>query len=92
MPFRILRLMRNLHMMQEAGYTEPTHGQTAALTPIIAGNDLIDIAQTSAGARRHGGAAMMLLSRRSRPAAAPDASVDHRADAGNSSMQIPGRT
>ncbi|MDR3458689.1 MAG: DEAD/DEAH box helicase [Verrucomicrobiae bacterium] len=35
--------------MQEAGYTEPTPIQTAAIPPIIAGSDLIGIAQTGTG-------------------------------------------
>ena len=35
--------------MQEAGYTEPTPIQTAAIPPIIAGHDLIGIAQTGTG-------------------------------------------
>ena len=38
-----------LRAVQEAGYTEPTPIQTAAIPPIIAGNDLIGIAQTGTG-------------------------------------------
>jgi len=38
-----------LKAVQEAGYTEPTPIQTAAIPPIIAGNDLIGIAQTGTG-------------------------------------------
>ncbi|MGA2052358.1 MAG: DEAD/DEAH box helicase [Opitutales bacterium] len=35
--------------MQEAGYTEPTPIQTAAIPPILEGQDLIGIAQTGTG-------------------------------------------
>ena len=35
--------------VQEAGYTEPTPIQSAAIPPIIAGHDLIGIAQTGTG-------------------------------------------
>jgi cysteine sulfinate desulfinase/cysteine desulfurase-like protein len=38
-----------LRGVQEAGYTEPTPIQTAAIPPIIAGQDLIGIAQTGTG-------------------------------------------
>src|SRR5882724_9341242 len=38
-----------LQAVSEAGYTEPTPIQTAAIPPIIAGNDLIGIAQTGTG-------------------------------------------
>ncbi len=38
-----------LQAVQEAGYTEPTPIQTAAIPPIIAGSDLIGIAQTGTG-------------------------------------------
>jgi len=38
-----------LQSVQEAGYTEPTPIQTAAIPPIIAGHDLIGIAQTGTG-------------------------------------------
>ena len=38
-----------LQAVTEAGYTEPTPIQTAAIPPIIAGNDLIGIAQTGTG-------------------------------------------
>ena len=38
-----------LQAVQEAGYTEPTPIQTAAIPPIIAGHDLIGIAQTGTG-------------------------------------------
>ena len=50
MPFRALGLeAKILHAVQEAGYTEPTPIQTAAIPPIIAGHDLIGIAQTGTG-------------------------------------------
>ncbi|HEX4265790.1 MAG TPA: DEAD/DEAH box helicase [Verrucomicrobiae bacterium] len=50
MSFRILGLdAKILQAVQEAGYTEPTPIQTAAIPPIIAGNDLIGIAQTGTG-------------------------------------------
>jgi superfamily II DNA/RNA helicase len=38
-----------LQAVTEAGYTEPTPIQTAAIPPIIAGHDLIGIAQTGTG-------------------------------------------
>ncbi|HEY4415789.1 MAG TPA: DEAD/DEAH box helicase [Verrucomicrobiae bacterium] len=50
MPFRALGLdPKILQAVQEAGYTEPTPIQAAAIPPIIAGNDLIGIAQTGTG-------------------------------------------
>ncbi|MBW8863548.1 MAG: DEAD/DEAH box helicase [Verrucomicrobia bacterium] len=38
-----------LQAVSEAGYTEPTPIQTAAIPPIVAGHDLIGIAQTGTG-------------------------------------------
>src|ERR1043165_4024116 len=50
MPFRALGLeAKILHAVQDAGYTEPTPIQTAAIPPILAGHDLIGIAQTGTG-------------------------------------------
>jgi ATP-dependent RNA helicase RhlE len=50
MSFRPLGLDPNiLQAVQEAGYTEPTPIQTAAIPPILAGHDLIGIAQTGTG-------------------------------------------
>src|SRR5438067_6909584 len=50
MPFNQLGLdAKILHAVQEAGYTEPTPIQSAAIPPIIAGHDLIGIAQTGTG-------------------------------------------
>jgi ATP-dependent RNA helicase RhlE len=50
MPFRALGLeARILKAVTEAGYTEPTPIQSAAIPPIIAGQDLIGIAQTGTG-------------------------------------------
>ena len=50
MSFRILGLdAKILQAVQEAGYTEPTPIQTAAIPSIIAGHDLIGIAQTGTG-------------------------------------------
>ena len=50
MPFRTLGLAANiLRAVQEAGYTEPTPIQTATIPPILAGHDLIGIAQTGTG-------------------------------------------
>ncbi len=50
MPFRTLGLHANiLKAVQEAGYTEPTPIQTAAIPQILAGHDLIGIAQTGTG-------------------------------------------
>ena len=40
---------RVLQAVQEAGYTEPTPIQLAAIPPILAGHDLIGIAQTGTG-------------------------------------------
>jgi len=50
MSFGILGLnAKILQAVQDAGYTEPTPIQTAAIPPIIAGHDLIGIAQTGTG-------------------------------------------
>ena len=50
MPFQQLGLdAKILRAVQEAGYTEPTPIQVAAIPPIIAGHDLIGIAQTGTG-------------------------------------------
>ena len=50
MPFRALGLDANiLKAVQEAGYTEPTPIQNAAIPQILAGHDLIGIAQTGTG-------------------------------------------
>src|ERR1700759_695709 len=50
MSFSVLGLdAKILWAVTEAGYTEPTPIQTAAIPPIIAGNDLIGIAQTGTG-------------------------------------------
>jgi ATP-dependent RNA helicase RhlE len=50
MPFRSLGLdAKILSAVQEAGYTEPTPIQSAAIPPILAGHDLIGIAQTGTG-------------------------------------------
>ena len=50
MPFRSLGLdAKILQAVQAAGYTEPTPIQSAAIPPIIAGHDLIGIAQTGTG-------------------------------------------
>src|SRR5207302_7811441 len=50
MPFRTLGLNdRILKAVQDAGYTEPTPIQAAAIPEILAGHDLIGIAQTGTG-------------------------------------------
>jgi ATP-dependent RNA helicase RhlE len=50
MPFKALGLdAQILKAIQEAGYTEPTPIQKAAIPPIIEGHDLIGIAQTGTG-------------------------------------------
>ncbi len=50
MPFRALGLdPRILQAVQEAGYAEPTPIQMAAIPPLLAGQDLIGIAQTGTG-------------------------------------------
>src|SRR5260221_10879711 len=50
MPFRTFGLEANiLKAVQEAGYTEPTPIQSAAIPQVLAGHDLIGIAQTGTG-------------------------------------------
>src|SRR4051794_32685399 len=50
MSFRALHLSpKILQAIQDAGYTEPTPIQVAAIPPILAGNDVIGIAQTGTG-------------------------------------------
>src|SRR5438477_4192817 len=50
MPFRALNLSPQiLKAVQEAGYTEPTPIQVAAIPHVLAGHDLIGIAQTGTG-------------------------------------------
>ena len=50
MSFQVLGLAPQiLQAVQQAGYTEPTPIQSAAIPPIIAGHDLIGIAQTGTG-------------------------------------------
>src|SRR5512136_612251 len=50
MPFRTFGLdAKILRAVQEAGYTEPTPIQSAAIPHILAGHDLIGIAQTGTG-------------------------------------------
>ena len=50
MSFRDLGLDANiLKAVQEAGYTEPTPIQAAAIPPVLEGHDLIGIAQTGTG-------------------------------------------
>jgi superfamily II DNA/RNA helicase len=50
MPFRPLNLSPQiLRTVQDAGYTEPTPIQVAAIPHILAGHDLIGIAQTGTG-------------------------------------------
>ena len=50
MSFSVLGLdARILKAVQDAGYTEPTPIQAAAIPPILAGHDLIGIAQTGTG-------------------------------------------
>ncbi len=50
MSFQVLGLdAKILRAVSEAGYTEPTPIQSAAIPPIVAGHDLIGIAQTGTG-------------------------------------------
>src|SRR2546423_10510512 len=50
MPFRALNLSpKILQAVQDAGYTEPTPIQVVAIPHILAGHDLIGIAQTGTG-------------------------------------------
>src|SRR4029077_1345700 len=50
MPFRALQLSPQiLKAIEEAGYTEPTPIQLAAIPEVLAGHDVIGIAQTGTG-------------------------------------------
>src|SRR3954466_1846406 len=50
MPFRALNLSPQILLaVRDAGYTEPTPIQVSAIPPILAGHDLIGIAQTGTG-------------------------------------------
>ena len=50
MSFRALNLSPQiLQAVRDAGYTEPTPIQVAAIPPILAGHDIIGIAQTGTG-------------------------------------------
>ena len=50
MPFRALQLSPSvLKAIQETGYTEPTPIQLAAVPEVLAGRDVIGIAQTGTG-------------------------------------------
>ena len=50
MPFRALNLSPQiLQAVRDAGYTEPTPIQVAAIPLILAGDDVIGIAQTGTG-------------------------------------------
>ncbi len=50
MPFRSLGLDANIYKaIQQAGYTEPTPIQAAAIPEVLAGRDVIGIAQTGTG-------------------------------------------
>src|SRR4051794_27151568 len=50
MPFRALQLAPEIHKaIEEAGYTEPTPIQLAAIPEVLAGHDVIGIAQTGTG-------------------------------------------
>jgi len=50
MPFRALGLDPKIYLaVKEAGYTEPTPIQAAAIPPVLAGRDVIGIAQTGTG-------------------------------------------
>src|SRR6184192_871741 len=50
MPFRALHLSPQiLQAVRDSGYTEPTPIQVAAIPPILAGHDVIGIAQTGTG-------------------------------------------
>src|SRR6187401_1669938 len=50
MPFRALNLSpKILQAVQDSGYTEPTPIQVAAIPLILAGHDVIGIAQTGTG-------------------------------------------
>src|SRR4051812_25003198 len=50
MPFRVLNLSPQIQLaVRDAGYTEPTPIQVAAIPHILAGHDVIGIAQTGTG-------------------------------------------
>src|SRR3954468_14284230 len=50
MPFRVLNLSPQIQLaVRDAGYTEPTPIQVATIPPILAGHDVIGIAQTGTG-------------------------------------------
>src|SRR5512132_4399158 len=50
MPFRALNLSPQImQAVRDSGYTEPTPIQVAAIPLILAGNDVIGIAQTGTG-------------------------------------------
>ena len=50
MPFRSLQLAPQIHKaIEEAGYAEPTPIQLAAVPEVLAGRDVIGIAQTGTG-------------------------------------------
>ena len=70
MPFRALGLGPSIHKaIQEAGYTEPTPIQTAAIPLVLAGHDLIGIAQTGTG--KTAAFTLPILARLERAAGAP---------------------
>ena len=70
MPFRALGLGASLRKaIQEAGYTEPTPIQTAAIPLVLAGHDLIGIAQTGTG--KTAAFTLPILSRLERAPGAP---------------------
>ncbi len=71
MPFRALGLeARVLKAVQEAGYTEPTPIQTTAIPLVLAGKDLIGIAQTGTG--KTAAFALPILTRLAAQASAQD--------------------
>jgi ATP-dependent RNA helicase RhlE len=70
MPFRALDLEpRVLKAIQDAGYIEPTPIQAAAIPQVLAGHDLIGIAQTGTG--KTAAFVLPMLTRLAQQAAAP---------------------
>ena len=78
MPFTVLGLdPRIIQAVQEAGYTEPTPIQAAAIPAILTGQDVIGIAQTGTG--KTAAFTLPLLTRMAAATAAPNAKRRTRA-------------
>ena len=83
MSFSVLGLdAKILRAVADAGYTEPTPIQTAAIPPIIPGHDLIGIAQTGTGKTAAFTLPILTSSPPNRPGSAAAQKSGDRADAG----------